>query len=53
MVIGLSIRRPRSISAKSFRILEGGVVLGRKVAFLESLHVFLDCGFLSELWASP
>lgn len=34
----------RSISAKSFRIREGGVVLGRKVAFLKNLHVFLDYG---------
>ena len=38
---------------KAFRILSGGggVALGGEVASLQSLYVFLACGFLNESWA--
>lgn len=52
-MIGMSIKGLEVFLPQSSGSLSGGVVLGRKVAFLKSLHVILDCEFLSEAWASP
>lgn len=49
MVIGIYRHKgPVKQSCQSFRILERGVILGRKIAFLKSWCVFLGSSFLSE-----
>lgn len=49
MVIGIYRHRgPVNSPVKASEPLRGGVILGRKIAFLKSRYVFLGFRFLSE-----